>query len=120
GRPLRKRDSHVAATQYFQGRCRASSRCARQEPGRSCLLLKQSRECLTVPRKSPRAGHSRESGNPAFSELTWTPAFAGVTITAILILPIDDRRLSIVGAEDRNSKLGSNGSQRRLLRVSSF
>src|SRR5208337_4075522 len=37
-------------------------------------------------RKSPHAGHSRESGNPASPGLTWTPACAGVTTTVIFIL----------------------------------
>jgi hypothetical protein len=36
-------------------------------------------------RKSPDAGHSRESGNPAQCGLTWTPAYAGVTKLAIFV-----------------------------------
>jgi hypothetical protein len=39
----------------------------------------------SLSRKSPDAGHSRESGNPARCGVPWTPAYAGVTTPAIFI-----------------------------------
>ena len=61
-----------------QGELREESRSGKKGLGRFLPFA-------PLSRKSPEAGHSRESGNPGPCGLTWTPAYAGVTTGAILI-----------------------------------